>query len=215
MLYRARLQPRFRSSAEPEVEEKQMEHANRVSPSRERGQHHTRLSETQQPLQMQPALPQSYFFFSPPYNFIDNARCTWSMSVILRCLQMLPNVQISYSETLQDILLCFMQHINRSCHFKWKYVAQAHCYSMGVEHLGINIVLIICSCEVCHTTNLPLPKLYLKLCLNREITPHFQGLSLLFFRNYSVSKGQIQLSGRFLPLQQNIFFFSFFVFFFK
>lgn len=45
---------------------------NRVSPSREREQYHTRLSETQRPLQMQPALPHSSFFFFPTYNLIPN-----------------------------------------------------------------------------------------------------------------------------------------------
>lgn len=128
MLHRACLQPSFRSSAEPELEEKQMEHVtgfllpenvDNITPGFQR---HNNPSKCNQ-------LFLSLTFSSPPpYNFIDNTRCTLSMSVILRCLQMLPNVQISYSETLQEILLCFMQHINRSCHFKWKHVAQAHCY---------------------------------------------------------------------------------------
>lgn len=98
------------------------------------------------------------------------------MSDILRCLQMLPNIQISCSESFQEILPCFMQHINGSCYFKWKYAAQVHCYSIGIECLGINTVHIACFCEVWHTNNLPPPKFSLKICLSKEITPHFQCL---------------------------------------
>lgn len=39
-----------------------------------------------------------------------------------------------------------------------------------------------------------LPKLYLKLSLNREITPDFRCLSLFFCQNYSAAKCKIQLS---------------------
>lgn len=125
---------------------------------------------------------------------------------------MLPNVWISYCETLREILLCFIQHINRSCHFKWNDVPQAHCYSMGVKH-SINIILVTCFREACHTNNLPLPKLYLKLWLNREKNlPSNACLCSSVEITAFQSVKFIYQSGRYLPLKQNSFFL--FLFFF-
>lgn len=96
-----------------------------------------------------------------------------------------------------------MQHINSSCHFKWKEVAQARSYSRRVGHLGIKIVLMACFCEGYHSNNLSPPKRYLKLSDQGNNTS--LQMLLFFCRNCSISKCQIQLLGRFLPLQQNSF----------
>lgn len=111
-LYRACLQLSFWRSMEPELEEKQMDHMTgfllpvNVDSITQGFQRHNNVFKCKHLLLT--------IYFSPPISY--NSYLTVPVAY-LKCLQMLSNVQIGYSEGFQEILLCLMQHISGSCHF--------------------------------------------------------------------------------------------------